>query len=230
MQLLAPDILAEARGLSVTISAWGLAFGILLWLMGWRWHRFWIVLLATSVGGVFGLNAGPVYGVQPLVAGLLLAVGAGALALTLVRVAAFFAGGVAACLLAWTFAPGWDEPLVSFILGGLAGMLLFRWWTMLLTSMVGTLFMGYSAFCLADTFHKIDAVTWTTRHATFLNWLCGVLTFLGLGAQLLQERRRARKEKAQKDKAKEKEAKSKPPPPKKPWWTLGLPLPLQKAG
>jgi hypothetical protein len=150
--------------------------------------------------------------------------------LTLVRVAAFFAGGVAACLLVWTLAPGWDEPLVSFILGGLAGMLLFRWWMMILTSMIGTLFMGYSGFCLADSLHKIDAVTWTTRHATLLNWLCGVLTLLGLGAQLLQERRRARKEKAQKEKAKEKEAKSKPPPPKKPWWTLGLPLPLKKAG
>ena len=48
-------------------------------------------------------------------------------------------------------------------------------------------------------------------------------------AQFLQERRRTRKEKVQNEKAKEKEAKSKPPS-KKPWWTLGLPLPLQKAG
>jgi hypothetical protein len=69
MQLLAPDILAEARGLSVVICAWGVFLGLLLWLMGWRWHRFWIVLLATSVGGVFGLSAGPVYGVQPLAPG-----------------------------------------------------------------------------------------------------------------------------------------------------------------
>src|SRR5262245_66462146 len=92
MHLLAPDVLAEARGLSVAVSATGLAVGVMLWLLGWWGHRFWIVLAATLGAGILGLCSGPAYGAQPLVAGLLSAVAAGALALALVRVVAWLAG------------------------------------------------------------------------------------------------------------------------------------------
>src|SRR5262249_52416225 len=88
MQLLAPDVLAEAQGLSVAVTVTGLVAGLLVWLYGWRWHRFWTVLGATLLAGVLGLYSAPTYGVQPLVGGLLLAVAAGALALSLVRMVA----------------------------------------------------------------------------------------------------------------------------------------------
>ena len=83
MALLAPDILEEARGLSVAVSVSGLVLGLLLWLLGWRGHRFWIVLAATVSAGVAGLSMGPSYGASPELAGLLLAIAAGVLALAL---------------------------------------------------------------------------------------------------------------------------------------------------
>src|SRR5205085_3044818 len=97
------------------------------------------------MAGIFGLLSPPAGRLPPLVLGLLLAVAAGVLALALVRVVAFAAGGAAAWLAVHTFAPpAWDEPLVCFIVGGLAGLLLFRVWTMVLTSFAGTLLMSYS--------------------------------------------------------------------------------------
>src|SRR5262249_35799008 len=134
MHLLSPDILTEARSLSYGLLSAGLAAGLMLWLLGWWGHRFWIVLIATVGGGVFGLNAGPNYGLQPAVAGLLLAVSAGVLALTLVRLFAWAAGGFAAWMLVHALAPLWDQPYLCFLAGGLIGLLLFRFWTMALTS------------------------------------------------------------------------------------------------
>src|SRR5947209_6500502 len=89
MQLLAPDILEDARGISVGVSVTVLAIGLLIWLFGWRGHRFWIVLATTVAAGLLGLHAAPMYKSQPIVAGLLLAVAAGAMALALIRLVAF---------------------------------------------------------------------------------------------------------------------------------------------
>ena len=58
MHLVAPDILAEGHGLSSALSAAGLVLGLLLWLFGWRAHRFWIVLIATVSAGISGLYSG----------------------------------------------------------------------------------------------------------------------------------------------------------------------------
>src|SRR5262249_12085001 len=98
MQLVVPEILDEARGFSVAVSVTALVMGLSLWLIGWRSHRFWIVLGTTIGAGVWGLSSGPIYGTPGLVAGLLLALAAGALALALVRVVAFAAGGLAIVL------------------------------------------------------------------------------------------------------------------------------------
>ena len=111
MHLVDPDILADAQGLSPAVCAGGMALGVVLWLFGGRGHRFWLVLLITLAAGIFGLSVAEAYAVQPLVGGLLLAIAAGALALSLMRVLAFVGGGVAACLAAERGMPGWDEPL-----------------------------------------------------------------------------------------------------------------------
>src|SRR5947209_20520712 len=94
MQLIAPEILAsDLSGLSLGLAAAGLLLGLALWLFGWRWHRFWVVLGVTLLGGVLGLHAAPALRTQPLAAGVLLALGAGALALSLMRLLALAAGG-----------------------------------------------------------------------------------------------------------------------------------------
>src|SRR5579884_1047995 len=76
MQFLAPDILEEARTLSPFLSGAGVAIGFLLWMLGGRTHRFWLALTVTLAAGLLGLALGRDYGMQPLVAGLLLAVSA----------------------------------------------------------------------------------------------------------------------------------------------------------
>src|ERR1700722_2593595 len=123
MHLIAPDIMAEAHGLSPATPAVGATVGTLLWFYGSYGHRFWIVMLLTLSAGIYGLYFGPAYGMQPMVAGLLLAVSTGTLGLALMRVLAFVAGGLAALWVAHVVAPSYDEPLVFFLLGGLAGVL-----------------------------------------------------------------------------------------------------------
>jgi MFS family permease len=223
MRLLSPDLLTDARELSVAVTATGLALGLLLWLFGWRGHRFWVVLTATFAGGVAGLVSSHTYEVQPLVAGLLAAVAAGVLALALVRVLAFIAGGLAACLLIHALAPAWDQPLVTLLVGGLLGLVLFRLGMMALTSLVGTLLMGYCALCLLDRLGTLNAVTWAEGRGQLLNWLVGAGTVLGVLTQFLTERRRARKKREREEKAKQKaaeeaEKKKQPKPPAKKSW------------
>jgi hypothetical protein len=234
MYLIAPDIMAEARGLSPAIPAVGVTVGVLLWLFGSYGHRFWIVLLLTLAAGVYGLYFGPAYGMQPMIAGLLLAVSTGTLGLALMRVLAFAAGGVAALWLARTVAPSYDEPLVFFLLGGLAGVLLIKVWITALSSLAGTLLAAYSSLCLIERLGKFDAVAWTTQNGALLNW--AVFAFAGLGTltQLLMHRRRLRQaaEKEANDakmdaearaaQAEEERKRRLPKPKPKKWWEWPL--------
>src|SRR5262245_30879314 len=192
MQLLWPDYLADVRGLSPAACATGLAVGLLLWLLGWWGHRFWIVLIATAGAGIFGLYSGSASVTLAVLTGLLLAVAAGALALDLVRVAAFVAGGIAASMVVRVLVPswtGWDELVLFFLAGGLAGLLLFRVWTMAVTSFVGTLVMGYFGLGLADRLGKLNAVALAEQRTVLLNWACAAVALLGLVIQFLLDRR-----------------------------------------
>src|SRR5678816_2470220 len=98
MVLIATDILADLCGLSLGLILGLLPIGLLLWLLGWWSHRFWIVLATTVVAGVIGLMEATSWQAQPIVVAVLLAIAAGVLALALVRVITFTAGGLA-CLL-----------------------------------------------------------------------------------------------------------------------------------
>ena len=191
MQLLAPDILAEARGLSVAITGPAFALGFLIWILGWRGHRFWIVLAMTVVAGVLGLYSGPANGTRPLLAGLLFAIAAGAMALALVRVVVFAAGGIAGWLFVRALFPAWEEPVVCLLVGGLVGIILFRLWTMALTSAVGTILMAYSGLCLANSLGNLDAVTLAEKQSTLLNAACALVALLGLIIQFLLDRKHA---------------------------------------
>jgi hypothetical protein len=190
MQLLSPDILEEACEISVPITATACALGLLIWLFGWRGHRFWIVLATTIAAGIFGLYSEPIHKTQPLVAGVLLALAAGALALALVRVVAFASGAVALWIGVHALMPHWHEPLVALLVGGLIGILLFRAWTMVLTSSTGALVMVYSGLCLAHKLGNVDVVVLAEKHPTLLNCVFGVAALLGLGVQYVLARRR----------------------------------------
>lgn len=195
MQLLAPDLLNDARDFSIPVTVTGLVIGLLLWVWGWRGHRFWVVLTATLTAGIVGLYSGPDFGLQRLVAGLLLAVAAGALALALVRLVAFAAGGIATWLIVRAVAPSWDDlqgQLICLLTGGLVGLLLFRFWMMALTSALGTLLMAYSSLCLADRLGNLDCVAWSEQNALFMNWTCLGGTVLGLLVQFYLDQRRRR--------------------------------------
>jgi MFS family permease len=188
MQLILPEILADGRGMSVAVYVTGLVLGFLLWLLGWWGHRFWIVLFTTVGAGIVGLSSGRATGVQPIVAGLLLAITAGVMALALARVLAFAAGGLAGWLLVRTLVPTWDEPLLTFLVGGLLGLLLFRVWMMALTSFAGMLLLVYAGLGLADHLDKLDALLWAEKRAMVLNSIVAGGTLMGWVAQLLLER------------------------------------------
>jgi hypothetical protein len=234
MHLIAADIVAETRGLSPVIPALGFMIGFLLWLYGSYGHRFWIVLLLTLGAGVYGLYFGPAYGMQPMVAGLLLAVSTGTLGLALMRVLSFVAGGLAALWLMHTVAPSYDEPLVFFLLGGLAGALLIKVWITILSSLAGALLMAYSSLCLAERLGKIDPVAWAAANAPLLNWAVAAFAALGALTQFLLQRRQANKAAAKEEEeekldaeakatAAEEERKRKLPKPKpKKWWEWPL--------
>ena len=234
MQFIYPDFLEDGRGLSIAVYVEFLTFGFALWLFGWRWHRFWVVLGSTLIAGLVGLNSAQAYNIHPLVGALVLSVITGALSLVLVRVVAFVGGGLICWMLFHTLAPQWDAPILCFIAGGLIGVFLLRLWITAVTSLVGSLLMAYATLCLLDRWHKLDAPVWTGDHVVLLNWLTGGLAVLGLLVQLLIERRRAIRQRAAESKAKEKEKekdkeKKDSQPKKPPWWTLGLPM-YRQAG
>lgn len=191
MQLIASDILADVCGLSVVVLASGLAIGLFLWLFGWWSHRFWVVLVATVAAGLLGLNEAPRLNTHPLVLSLLLALASGLLALALVRLLAFAAGGVAGLVALQQLVPTWDQPVIAFLVCGLVGLLLFRLWVMALTALTGTLLMMHTILALVNSTGRVDCILWSDEQTILLNWISGVVAFLGLTIQFLMERGRS---------------------------------------
>jgi len=186
MHLIAPDILAEARGVSGALAGTAWVFGIALWLFGWRWHRFWVVAGVTLGAGLIGLNAGKTSGGQVMAVGILLAVAAGMMALELAKVLAFVAGGIGAWLAVQWVLPQAQELWAVFLSGGLFGLLLYRLWTMLLTSLIGTLIGGHAALLLLEGLLRFDAVAWSNTHLVALNGVVVAVTVLGVVIQAKQ--------------------------------------------
>jgi hypothetical protein len=206
MQLVAPDILEAAVGLSPALAISGLLIGALLWVVGGLTHRFWVVLGSTLIAGVVGLFVGKRFDMQPLVAGLLLAVSVGALALALFRVMLFIAAGSAVTWLAGAVVPSWDEPIACFLAGGLLGIALYKVCVVALSSFGGTLLMSYSGLLMAESFGKVDVVTLADKNSVLLNWGVGTVTVVGVLMQLVIQRRTKKSQKGEDD---EEESKSK---------------------
>lgn len=231
MQLITPDILTEARGLTAAMSGTLCVLGVALWLFGWRWHRFWVVAGITLAAGLLGLNAGRAAGgTQIMAVGILLAVAAGMLALELAKVFAFVAGGCGAWLaIQWVF-PQAQELWAVFLSGGLFGVLLYRLWTMLLTSLIGVLMTGHAALILLEPLGSFDAVKWVNANQAAVNGAVVGLTVLGIILQAIAapDETAAKKEKSEdkeEKKPKKTDTESKSDEDEKPvsWWQKLIP-------
>lgn len=189
MQLVVPDLLAEVCGLSLALSLAGLLLGLALWLCGWRGHQFFIVLLTTVLGGILTLREADSHGSHSLLMALLVAVTAGLLALALVRLLAFAAGGGAGLFILHYLLPSWNQPLLAFLLGGMVGLLLFRIWLMALTSFAGALLATYFGLALLHYYGTLDALTIAEQGQVLLNWISCLLAVVGLTLQFFLDRR-----------------------------------------
>jgi hypothetical protein len=190
MQLIAPDILDEARGLSIPFSALGMLLGALLWTFGWRWHRFWVVLATTVTAGLIGLSGHAVIGPRMLAAGLLLAIAAGMMAIDLSRLLAFGAAGFACWLIVHKVLPHFQEPAICFLGGGVLGLLLYRLQLMFLSSLAAALLFGHSLLLLIEklTELRFSAGDWSRANPLGLNIGVIVLTVGGIVVQGQLER------------------------------------------
>lgn len=193
MYFIATDILADLCGLSLGLIVALLPVGFLLCLLGWWSHRFWIVLASTVIAGVFGLLEATSWQAQPIVVAVLLAIAAGVLALALVRVITFVAGGLAGVYLVLLAFPSFQQHVIGFLASGLVCLLLFRWFFMILTSVTGAALLGYGTLALLHYREWLDAVAWSEENSTLLTILCGGGALFGCAFQFFFDRWRARK-------------------------------------
>jgi hypothetical protein len=94
-----------------------------------------------------------------------------------------------------SLAPTWDEPIAVFLVGGLVGVFLYRFWIVTFSSLIGALLMVYSALALFDQLNMVDSVAWTRKNGPLLNWGLAALIVMGILVQFLLDRRRKRKPK-----------------------------------
>jgi hypothetical protein len=188
MYLVAPDILADACGLSLGLMLLLVPIGLMLWLLGWWSHRFWVVMATTILAGVYGLAIAPTIQAQPLVAAVLLALSAGVLALAMVRLVAFAAGGIGGLLLVQAVYPSFNQPLITFLVCGLMCLGMFRPCMMALTGLAGALLLTFAALMLLHYNAILDAPVWCEQSSSFINWIVAILAFLGAFIQFLLDR------------------------------------------
>jgi hypothetical protein len=223
MGMLAPDILEETRALSLGANLTAIVLGAALWFFGWRGYRFWIVLAATVTAGIAGLMLGPVYGTQPAVTGLLLAVVAGLLALSLARMVVFLTGGFLTWLTLQSMIPALSDPWpVPFLTGGLVSLLLFRLWTMALTSFAGSLLILYGGLSLADRLLQVNVVELAQQRPHTLNSVLASGALVGFLLQFILDRRRTKKANKPAKKPPQRRVEPEPQPPAFLGWVQGL--------
>jgi hypothetical protein len=199
MCVIATDILTDLCALSLGLILLTLPIGLLLWLLGWWSHRFWIVLTTTVAAGLVGLIEANGWRAQPIVVAVLLAIAAGVLALALVRVITFAAGGFAGLYLVQLFMPTLNQPVICFLVSGMLCLLLFRWFFMALTSFLGSCFLLYGGLALLNYRELIDAAAWTNANTAILNVTCVGMALFGLAFQFLFDRYRIRRKKERQD-------------------------------
>jgi hypothetical protein len=184
MQIISSEMLTDMRELPLVASAVLFVLGLCLYLTGSMTYRFWVVLATTFGAGLYGLSVGSDYGVQPIVAGLLLAVAAGCLALALARVAIFGWYGLVCWYAVQRFAPQFAVPVVCIIAGGLFTVLFYRICVMMMTSAAGMICLAYAGLDLADRVGGLSSIHWVADNSAAVQF--GYLASILVGAVLQQ--------------------------------------------
>lgn len=193
MQVVTLDLLRDACQLSPPLGLAALAAGVMLWLCGWWSHRFWVVLFATVLAGLYGLVQAPLLHAPPLPTAVLMALSAGVLALALIRVIVFVAAGLALVLLTQEFWPGLNQPTLVFLVSGLVGHFLFRICLTALTATAGAVLMTYAGLMLLNGYGGQDVIAWVERTPALCIWVGGLLAVVGFAGQVYWHRRATRR-------------------------------------
>jgi hypothetical protein len=185
MRLISPDVLLDARELSIGATGFFLFVGFLLWSLGWRWHKFWVVFAVTLTAGILGIGAGRSAGMQVLVVGVLVALAAGLLALEIAKIVAFITGGTVAWLAAQAVMPEAHELWAVFLCGGLIGVVLYRLWTMLAASFIGVLVFGHALLLIIESLSggQMNAIEFAEKYAAPITGWVVVTSILGVLVQ-----------------------------------------------
>jgi K+-sensing histidine kinase KdpD len=117
------------------------------------------------------------------VVGVLLSIAVGMLALEVAKITAFLSAGTAAWVAAQAVMPQAQELWAVFLCGGLLGVVLYRLWTMLATSLVGVLLFWHALFVLLDATGLVVAAEFAVKHAVWLNAALVTATVVGVGVQ-----------------------------------------------
>jgi hypothetical protein len=202
MDMLDAEILSDSRTLSDATLAIAFAFGFFLWLFGWRWHRFWVVMAVTVAGGLAGLRTGQLVGGHVLAFGILLAVVSGLLALELARLLTFAAGAFLAFLLGDTLFPAGQERWLISLGGGLLAIILYRLVAMVGSAACGTALMIYThaAYRTRDV---EDLTLWLSDHRQQYQLIAMSVCISGLLIQAWLERRSRKKQQSPPESSKE---------------------------
>jgi len=179
------DLLEDVRRLSPGLLFVALLVGVLLWGFGGRLYRFWVILLATLLGGAAGLEMGPSLGLQRLIAAALFGATAGALALSLFDVVVFLLGGAAATLGVLQIGTGQTDPLPFFLAGGLAFLLFRGFFLVVFTAAIGTALIGAGVIGLMESKLETGAPGWPEAHTDLVAGIGAVVCLLGCLAQWL---------------------------------------------
>jgi hypothetical protein len=180
VQLIAPEIVAEVGRLSRSGVFAGFALGLAIWATGWMRRTFWVSLAVTVGFGLFGLQIGREAGTHPLVTALLLGISAGALAVELGRLIAFVSGGLATAITIQTFVPSFPEPLLAYLAGGLACVVMYKVWMLAVFGFVGSMTLAYTGLVLAAMFLRLDVMTLTKTKAPIVTGAVLVATLLSM--------------------------------------------------
>jgi hypothetical protein len=145
-----------------------------------------------------------------LVVGVLLSIAVGMLALEVAKITAFISAGTAAWVAAQAVMPQAQELWAVFLCGGLIGVVLYRVWTMVATSLVGVLLFWHGVFTLLDTAGVVKAAEFADQYTALLNGGVVLATVIGIGVQSWTGKaanadKEEGNEKAEKPKAKAKE-------------------------
>ncbi len=196
MQVLTPDVFADVLELPAAALLIMVALGVLLSLTGWLWHRFWLTICVSLIAGLIGIRQAPAWGIaQPIVAGILMAAAAGCLALSLARVGLFLAYGLGAWYAMKRLSPELAIPAVCICIGGLFSVLFYRFCVVLLTTILGSLLLGFGGLALAQQNQWFPVKTWLLEQSLLVHAIWGGGVLLTLMLQLYFWRAAKRRQK-----------------------------------